>query len=166
MTKGSTKVNLYNQEYEKIKSAANLASVPMSKILKDYALCYLKLQEETLACKITAGQNNGEIIHDLISKMESRIASVVLDNADEIKKNHLEIKNLHKDLQLLAAIFDNFIKFYLNHTPEVPHEKRAEVLQNSIVRYERFIAAIKNSLDDGNAKIISQIQDLINSEKF
>ncbi len=166
--KGSTRVNLYNQEYDKIKSAATQASVPMSKILKDYALCYLKLQEETKAFNISADSGsvdaNTGIIHDLMSKMESRISSVVLDNAEEVRKNYLEIKSLHKDLQLLVAILDNFIKFYLNHTPEVPPEKRAEVLQNSMIRYERFIMAIKNSLDDGNAKIISQIQDLINLE--
>jgi uncharacterized coiled-coil DUF342 family protein len=47
MTKGSTKVNLYNQEYEMIKEAANSLGIPMSKILKDYAISYLKLHQET-----------------------------------------------------------------------------------------------------------------------
>jgi hypothetical protein len=157
MTKGSTKVNLYNQEYEMIKEAANSLGVPMSKILKDYAISYLKLHQETRNFN-----NDSSVIRDLLSQIESRISSVVLDNSDQVRKNYLELKNMHHQLQIIAAIFDNFIKFYLNHTPEVPFEKRAEILQNSLSRYERFITATGNGIEDGDAKIISQIKNLIN----
>jgi CRISPR/Cas system-associated exonuclease Cas4 (RecB family) len=163
VVQGSTRVNLYPIEYEKIKAEASQASVPMSKILKDYALEYIKLKNDTEDTK-GEGIIEGSLIHTIISKMEVRIAKTIETNSEQLRESALEVKTLKAEIQIIAAILDNYIKFYLNHTPEVPVNERAERSKSSMLRYQRFLLAVKSALKNGNAKVISEVQNLILNE--
>jgi hypothetical protein len=156
MVISSTKVNLDGIDLEKIKLEAELTSTPMSKILKDYALEYLKLKNETEGAH-SGEALEGSVIHTIISKMEFRIAKA-------LEQNSKEMGDLKLEMQIIAAIIDNFVKLYLNHTPEVAIEDREERIKLSLARYQRFLSAVKYALKDGNANIITQVQELIMKE--
>jgi hypothetical protein len=65
MYKSSTKVNLSGKSYDILKAEAMKTSTPMSKILRDYAIEYIKLKleaENLKSGKITESSNKASLI--------------------------------------------------------------------------------------------------------
>jgi hypothetical protein len=149
MTLTATQVKLEGEALKLIKHEAELTSTPMSKILRDYAVEYIKLKNDSLAAR------KSSLIHCLIAGMESRIAISLEENL----KAHNEVNS---KLEVLSTILDSYIKLYLNHTPEVPLEQKAERVRATLPRYQRFLNGVKNAFVHDN--IISQIQELVFKE--
>ncbi len=154
--RSSTKVNLEGDFREQIKREANLLSVSMSRILRDYSLEYIKLKNEAKTAK-EGKLSEGSILHTFISSMEARIANSLEEN----QKGITELKN---DIQIIAAIIDNFIKLYLNHTKEIPIDERNERIKSSLNRYRKFLTTVKSTINNGSGDVIAEIKELIYQE--
>ncbi|AIL64738.1 hypothetical protein NOVO_01710 [Rickettsiales bacterium Ac37b] len=146
----STKVNLTGETLKAIQEEASKASVPMSKILKSYAMEYIKLKNESELIK-EGKLPEGSIIHTHLANMESRIAKVLVNNLEVIE----EIKT---EIQMLSVIIDHYLQLYLNHTPSVPAAMQLERIKSSEERYERFITRVVKTISDNKANIARNIK--------
>jgi hypothetical protein len=150
---GSTRVKLDRDAYAVVKSEAEVASVPMCKILRDYTLEYIKLKNESI--KASNGKiEEGSLIHTYLGNLETRIANGfdnIIIREDSIKA----------DVKIIANLVDTMVKLYLNHTPEIAKELKEERVRSALVRYDKYINAVKQSITDETYNILTEIKDLI-----
>jgi hypothetical protein len=148
-----TKVKLTGEALRQIRLEAELTNVPMSKILRDYTVEYIKLKNESIQAS-NGKVEEGSLIHTYLGNLETRIANGfdnIIIREDSIKA----------DIKIIANLVDTLVKLYLNHTPEIAKELKEERVRSALVRYDKYINAVKKSITDETYNILTEIKDLI-----
>lgn len=71
--------------------------------------------------------------------------SVIDRQLEKLQDQNGKIK---RELQILIETQAAFMKVYLAHTPEIPESQKRAAEENSLRRFERFIALVANTFKD------------------
>jgi hypothetical protein len=158
MTNSSaTKVRLTEEQFKIIEHEAKIANVPISTLLREYTVKYIELRQD-INLAHQGKIKEGAFVHLYLASIEARFANALSDNIDRLI-------TLENDIRIIANFVDTLLKIYLNHTPKIPEEQREERVKSSLIRYDKCINAVKQSVTDEKYNILTGIRDLIEKNK-
>ena len=146
-------VALKDDELEKLRAEAVLLDISLTKLMRDYSLSYLQLKEEAMKA-IDGKLQTGSLLQIELKNIEGRQNKVMTEIANQAK-------NIEEGVRTLLCLTTIFLRYWSNHTAEVPQSERMARGNITDGRLERISRQMAKELQEEVVPILKDIHDII-----
>ena len=137
------------EDYQRLKTEVGIRGrgMTLSKTVRDCLREYFDLREEMATAISSSGDADkdfkGKIIHSLLARTEERIAAT-------IERQTQMNSQVHEQTLIVTAMLDRLYLGLMQHLPEVPSDKKTEVVSSANRRYKNWQEAVEQLIINGN----------------